>query len=68
VPYHLHLIALALYGVATALALAPFAGWRTTPRGLLLAVPSAGAAFHVAGLTQLRDRLRDAAGALRERR
>src|SRR5207247_419875 len=43
----------ALDGVATALALAPFAGRRAAPRGLLLAVPSAGAAVHVAGLTQL---------------
>ncbi len=52
-PSYLHLIALALYGAAAALALAPFAGRRAVPRGLLLAVPSAGAAFHVAGLTQL---------------
>jgi len=53
VPYHFHLIALALYGAATALALAPFAGRLAVPRGLLLAVPSAGAAFHVAGLVQM---------------
>lgn len=52
-PYHFHLIALALYGAATALALAPFAGRLAVPRGLLLAVPSAGAAFHVAGLVQM---------------
>ena len=52
-PYHFHLIALALYGAATALALAPFAGRPAVPRGLLLAVPSAGAAFHVAGLVQM---------------
>ena len=52
-PYHFHLIALALYGAATALALAPFAGRLAVSRGLLLAVPSAGAAFHVAGLVQM---------------
>ncbi len=52
-PSYLHFIALTLYGAAAALALTPFAGRRAPPRGLLLAVPSAGAAFHVAGLTQL---------------
>ena len=50
---NLHLIALVLYGVATVLAVAPFVGGRTVPRGLLLGVPSAGAAFHVAALAQL---------------
>src|SRR2546430_7216965 len=45
--------ALTLCGAAAALALTPSAGRRAPPRGLLLAVPSAGAAFHVAGLTQL---------------
>jgi ABC-type transport system involved in cytochrome c biogenesis permease subunit len=50
---YLHLIALGLYGVATALAVAPFVGRSPAPRGLLLALPSAGAAFHVAALAQL---------------
>lgn len=50
---NLHLVALGLYGLATALALAPFAGGRAAPRALSLAVPSAGAAFHVAGVSQL---------------
>lgn len=49
----LHLLALVLYGVATALAVAPFLGGRPAPRALLLGVPSAGAAFHVAALAQL---------------
>jgi ABC-type transport system involved in cytochrome c biogenesis permease subunit len=53
VPYYLHLIALSLYCVATALALLPFAGRRAPGRALVLGVPSAGAAFHVAGLAQL---------------
>ena len=50
---NLHLLALGLYGVATALAVAPFLGGRAAPRVLLLGVPSAGAAFHVAALSQL---------------
>lgn len=50
---NLHLVALVLYGVATVLAVAPFVGGRTVSRGLLLGVPSAGAAFHVAALAQL---------------
>ncbi len=49
----LHVIALVFYGVATATAVAPFVGGRTAPRAMLLGVPSAGAAFHVAGLAQL---------------
>lgn len=49
---HLHIIALSLYGVATVLAVAPFVGGRPAPRGLLLGVPAAGAAFHVAALAQ----------------
>jgi ABC-type transport system involved in cytochrome c biogenesis permease subunit len=48
-----HLLALGLYGLATALALAPFAGPRPAPRGLTLGTPLAGAAAHVVGLTQL---------------
>lgn len=50
---NLHLLALILYGVGTVLAVAPFVGGRPAPRGLLLGVPSAGAAFHVAALAQL---------------
>jgi ABC-type transport system involved in cytochrome c biogenesis permease subunit len=51
--FNLHLIALGLYGVAAALALLAFAGGRPPSRALALAVPSAGAAFHVAGVVQL---------------
>lgn len=50
---NLHVLALGLYGVATALAVAPFVGGRAAPRALLLGVPLAGVAFHVAALTQL---------------
>lgn len=49
----LHLVALALYALATALALAPFVGFRAPPRALTIAVPCAGAAAHVVGVTQL---------------
>jgi ABC-type transport system involved in cytochrome c biogenesis permease subunit len=49
----LHLVALALYALATALALAPFMGFRPAPRALTIAVPCAGAAVHVVGLAQL---------------
>ncbi|HWC72580.1 MAG TPA: cytochrome c biogenesis protein CcsA [Gemmatimonadales bacterium] len=49
----LHLIALALYGLATALALAPFVGLRSVPRALAIAFPCAGAAAHVVALSQL---------------
>jgi ABC-type uncharacterized transport system permease subunit len=49
----LHLITLALYGLATALALAPFTGLRQPPRALMIAIPCAGAAVHVVGLSQL---------------
>src|SRR5207247_10955043 len=47
-----HLLALGLYGVATALALAPFAGLRPAPRALTLGAPLAGAAVHVVGVAQ----------------
>lgn len=50
---YLHLLALGLYSVATALAVAPYIGRPAAPRALLLGAPSAGAAFHVAGLAQL---------------
>lgn len=51
----LHLVALALYALATALALAPFVGFRTTatPRALAIALPCAGAAAHVVAVSQL---------------
>jgi len=49
----LHLVALALYALATALALAPFVGFRAPPRALTIAVPCAGAAAHVVGVSQL---------------
>ena len=48
-----HLLALGLYGLATALALAPFAGMRSAPRPVLLGAPLAGAAAHVVGVAQL---------------
>jgi ABC-type transport system involved in cytochrome c biogenesis permease subunit len=49
----LHLIALALYGLTTALALAPFVGRRAAPRALAIAFPCAGAAAHVIAVSQL---------------
>jgi ABC-type uncharacterized transport system permease subunit len=49
----LHLVALALYALATALALAPFLGFRAPPRALAIAVPCAGAAAHVVAISQL---------------
>jgi ABC-type transport system involved in cytochrome c biogenesis permease subunit len=49
----LHLLALGCYGVATACALAPFAGGRPVPRALAFGAPLAGAAFHVVGVAQL---------------
>jgi ABC-type uncharacterized transport system permease subunit len=49
----LHLVALALYGLATALALAPFIGLRAPPRALAIVFPCAGAAVHVVGVSQL---------------
>ena len=48
-----HLLALGLYGLATALALAPFAGLRPAPRALTLGLPLAGAAAQVVGVAQL---------------
>src|SRR2546425_11816044 len=48
-----HLLALGLYGLATAFALAPFAGLRPVPRALTLGAPLAGAAVHVVGVSQL---------------
>lgn len=49
----LHLIALAFYGLATALALAPFIGFRPPPRVLAIALPCAGAAVQVVAISQL---------------
>ena len=49
----LHLIVLALYGLATALVLAPFMGLRAAPRALAIALPCAGAAVHVVAISQL---------------
>ena len=49
----LHLIALALYGLTTVLALAPFFGLPAAPRALTIAVPCAGAAAHVVAVSQL---------------
>jgi ABC-type uncharacterized transport system permease subunit len=49
----LHLIALSLYALATALALAPFVGLRPAARAATLGVPLAGVAAHVAGAAQL---------------
>lgn len=49
----LHLLALGCYGVAALAALAPFIGFRRVPRTIVLGVPLAGAAFHVAAITQV---------------
>lgn len=49
----LHLVALTLYALATALALAPFMGFRASPRALTIALPCAGAAAHVVAVSQL---------------
>lgn len=49
----LHLVVLALYGLATALTLAPFMGFRAAPRALTIAIPCAGAAVHVVAVSQL---------------
>jgi len=48
-----HLIALGLYALAAALALAPFAGLRPAPRALGLGVPLLGLAAHVIGVARL---------------
>lgn len=52
-PETLHLLALALYGCSAVLALAQFAGFPPTPRGVAVGVPAAGVALHAAGLVQL---------------
>jgi len=49
----LHVIVLALYGLGTALALAPFLGLPSSPRALNIALPCAGAAAHVLAISQL---------------
>jgi ABC-type uncharacterized transport system permease subunit len=49
----LHFIVLALYGLGTALALAPFLGLPRSPRALNIALPCAGAAVHVVAISQL---------------
>ena len=49
----LHLLALACYGSATALTLAPFLSLRPAPRSLTIALPCAGAAMHVVAVSQL---------------
>jgi ABC-type transport system involved in cytochrome c biogenesis permease subunit len=49
----LHLVALALYGFTTAFVLAPFVFGRAAPRVLTIALPCAGAAFHVVAISQL---------------
>jgi ABC-type uncharacterized transport system permease subunit len=49
----LHLFALALYGLTTVLALAPFVGLRAAPRVLAIALPCAGASAHVVAVSQL---------------
>src|SRR5256714_14480726 len=48
-----HLVALGLYALATVLVLAPFAGLRPLPRGLLLGVLIAGIAVHGLGVARL---------------
>jgi ABC-type uncharacterized transport system permease subunit len=49
----LHLVALVLYALATAFALAPFMGFRAAPRALTIALPCAGAAVQVVAVSQL---------------
>jgi len=49
----LHVIALGLYAVGTALVLAPFAGLRAAPRALTLTIPLLGIGAHVVGLARL---------------
>ncbi|HXE84613.1 MAG TPA: cytochrome c biogenesis protein CcsA [Gemmatimonadales bacterium] len=49
----LHLVALTLYALATALVLAPFMGLGSPSRALAIALPCAGAAAHVVALAQL---------------
>ncbi|HEV8510071.1 MAG TPA: cytochrome c biogenesis protein CcsA [Gemmatimonadales bacterium] len=49
----LHLVALVLYALATAFALAPFMGFRPAPRALTIALPCAGAAVQVVAVSQL---------------
>jgi len=49
----LHVIVLALYGLGTALALAPFLGLPSSPRALNIALPCAGAAAHVLAISQV---------------
>jgi ABC-type transport system involved in cytochrome c biogenesis permease subunit len=49
----LHVIALGLYAVGTALVLAPFAGLRAAPRALVLVVPLLGMGAHAVGLARL---------------
>ena len=49
----LHLLALGLYALAAALALAPFAGWRPVPYRWPLAAAVTGAVLHAAALARL---------------
>ena len=49
----LHILALALYGLATALTLAPFVGLPLAPRVLTIGLPCAGAAIHVVAVSRL---------------
>ena len=49
----LHLVALGLYGLAAALALAPFAGLPSLSRRWSVALPGAGALAHGMALAQL---------------
>src|SRR2546425_5315403 len=49
----LHLVALGLYGLAAALALAPFAGLPSLSRRWSVALPGAGALAHGVALAQL---------------
>jgi ABC-type transport system involved in cytochrome c biogenesis permease subunit len=49
----LHLIVLILYGLTTALALAPFMGLPAASRWLAIALPCAGVAVHIIAVSQL---------------
>jgi ABC-type uncharacterized transport system permease subunit len=49
----LHLVVFALYGLAAALAWAPFMRFRPVPRVFTIAIPCAGAAVHVVAISQV---------------
>lgn len=48
-----HLVALGLYALATALVVAPYAGWRPPPRAVVVGVALAGITAHLVGVLAL---------------